>query len=158
VRLSKQPSGNGNQSALRAGLLIYRCLDGGNLEDFYRSVGVFLESHPLAFLRTVTDVETSDRDLRYMVTMLPLMLVDNDDGRIEAVNERIVGVEAVSNPQVVTTKTKVLSFLEAERANLEKAKARKPGASRRDPKVPGSAALCVSPRLTTRRSRWRQPA
>ena len=34
----------GNEFAFRIGLLIAKCLDGGDLEDFHRSVGLFLKN------------------------------------------------------------------------------------------------------------------
>jgi hypothetical protein len=39
----------GDEFAFQAGLLVARCLDGGELEDFHRSAGLFFEAEPSVF-------------------------------------------------------------------------------------------------------------
>jgi len=56
----------GNQIAFRAALLVRKCWDGGDLEDFYRSSGVFFEKHPLVFLQIVKEKAITDSEIEYM--------------------------------------------------------------------------------------------
>jgi hypothetical protein len=85
---------NGNQSALYALWLIYGCLDVGDSEDANRSVGIFLEKHPRAFLTFIQENSVSGKVFHYMVVMLPLTLVDNVDGRSSIINKRIAALRA----------------------------------------------------------------
>lgn len=80
---------NGNESAFRAGLLVEKCMDGGDLEDFYRSSGLFFEKNPYVFIKTVKDRAVSASSIEYMLTMLPLDSVDNLDRQLFIINNRI---------------------------------------------------------------------
>jgi hypothetical protein len=72
----------GNESAFRAALMVIKCWDGGDLEDFYRSSGVFFEKKPYVFSTIVKERKISDSNLKYFLTMLPLHTVDNSAIRI----------------------------------------------------------------------------
>lgn len=109
---------DGNESAFRIGLLVSRCLGVGDLEDFYRATGMFLEVQPGVFLRIVSECASTARNLRYMATMLPLNLVDNPQGMIAAVDRRIAIVEAVRDAGLIEIKAKALTFLRTERNDL----------------------------------------
>ena len=103
---------NGNAEALRAAVLISECFDGGNLEDYYRSTGIYFTKHPSNFIRVIYEERVSDNDLQYMVTMLPLSLVDNLEGQRCEINKRMTLLEQIDNPMFAKIKDKLLAYLE----------------------------------------------
>ena len=101
----------GDESAFRAGLLVVRCLDGGELEDFYRSAGLFFEAKPSVFLKIVEEKKIPDTDIKSMLIMLPLDASDNIDRGISVVERRMVMLEAISDSRFDNLKKAGLSFL-----------------------------------------------
>jgi len=118
IRLIGLVSG-GNELSFRAGLLISHCLGVGDLEDFYRASGAFLDLHPKAFLRIVTSSALPEHTVRDMVTMLPLTLVDNYRGTLMAIDKRIATVKAVDDPLLNDIKAKIVTSLQDEKLELE---------------------------------------
>lgn len=112
----------GNESAFRAGLLVSRCLDGGDLEDFYRSAGTFFEVQPHAFLQRAKEKIFSDSQLRHMLTTLPLDTVDNIDRKISVVQNRIAILKAIGDSSFEEIRKRSLSVLEKEKDDLDKIK------------------------------------
>jgi len=106
----------GNELAFRAALFISKCFDVGGLEDFYRAAGIFFEGE----LEIAIEYKVSRQDLQYMVTMLPLDLVDNLQGRITKVNNRIEIIGGIADEPLNGIKSTVLSSLKMEKASLEK--------------------------------------
>ena len=119
----------GNQSALRAGLLISKCIGVGDVEDLYRSAGLFFEIQPKVFLQIVNESAIADRELGYMVTMFPLELVDDIEGKIAAVNNRIAILNRITDVSLINIKKILFAFLEKEKNKLEKIKVRNPNES-----------------------------
>lgn len=112
--------GDGNPFAFRAALLMSECLDGGEIEDFYRSSGAFFERHPQIFMRIVKDQGIKDTELNFMLIMLPLDTVDNINLKLSVVENRIAILKTINDKSFIGIKEKGLSFLEKERQNLEK--------------------------------------
>jgi hypothetical protein len=112
----------GNESAFHAALLVSRCLDGGELEDFYRSAGIFLEVQPRAFLQITKRMEIPYSQLRPLGTMLPLDMVDDLDRKISTVEKRISILTGISEGSLQDTKEQALSFLEKEKQVLDRIK------------------------------------
>jgi hypothetical protein len=112
----------GNPSAFRAALLVSKCWDGGEVEDFYRSVGVFFEAQPRAFLQIAKEKTIPDSQLRYFLIMLPLDTVDNIDHKISVVENRIAVLKGCSDKSFSEIKKRGLFFLEKEKENLDKIK------------------------------------
>jgi hypothetical protein len=112
----------GNAYAFSAALLVSRCWDGGELEDFDRSAGTFFEIHPRDFLRIVKERAIPDSQLRYLLTMLPLDTVDNIDLKISVVENRIKILKSLSDELFTEIKGKGLSFLEKEKEDLGRIK------------------------------------
>ncbi len=112
----------GNQMAFRAALLVSRCWDGGEFEDFNRSVGTFFEIQPRTFLQIVNEKVISDLQLRYFLTMLPLYTVDNIDLKISMMENRMAILEGVNEESFKKIKKRGLFFLKKERDNLYKIK------------------------------------
>jgi len=112
----------GNEPAFRAALLASRCLDGGELEDFYRSGGMFFEAKPGAFLQIIKEKEVSDLQLRDFLIMLPLDTVDHLDRQIHMIENRIALLKAVDENSLQEAKNRGLSFLEREQNDLNRIK------------------------------------
>lgn len=114
--------GKGNELALRAMLLVSRCLDGGELEDFYRSVGNYFEAQPQLFLQIVKEKAIPDSQIRDFLIMLPLDTVDNLDRQIHIIENRIVLLTNVNENTLQEVKNSGLFFLEKELKSLNDAR------------------------------------
>ena len=112
----------GNQSAFRAALLVSKCWDGGEAEDFDLSAGIFFELQPRAFLQIVKERKILDSQLKYLLTMLPLDTVDDIDRKIYVVKNRIALLKGVDEDSLKEIKKRGLSFLEKEKENLDRIK------------------------------------
>ncbi len=112
----------GNPSAFHAALLVFRCWDGGELEDFYRSAGIFFELQPHFFLRRVKEGKIEDSQLRDLLTMLPLDSVDNIDYQISVVENRITILRSIADESFREIRTKGVNFLEKEKEDLNRIK------------------------------------
>jgi hypothetical protein len=110
----------GNSYAFQAALLVHRCWDGGDLEDFYRSSGMFFEKRPLLFLQIAKEKAISDSEINYMLTMLPLDTVDNINLNISMVENRINVLKKIDDESLNEIRKKGLSFLETEKNDLQR--------------------------------------
>lgn len=113
----------GNVSAFRAGLLIEKCWDGGNLEDFYRSAGLFFQAQPRDFLQIAKENAIPDSTLESLVTTLPLDTIDDIDRKIDVVDARINMIAKVDENSLEIVKTKALCFLNEYKKDLKKTRA-----------------------------------
>jgi len=86
-------------------------LDGGDLEDIIRSLGLLTESNPELFLTCINRYHLSDYKLDDLLTMLPLATVDDKKARIETVQKRINSLSEVTNPQLFKVRDRALNFL-----------------------------------------------
>jgi hypothetical protein len=109
----------GNQLAFHAALIVSKCFDGGEAEDFYRSAGQFFETKPLNFLQLVKESKASDPELKRMLVMLPLETVDDIDAKITILKKRIRMLSAVNDSEVENVKKAGLAFLASEDRELE---------------------------------------
>ncbi len=112
----------GNEFAFRAGLLVMRCLDGGELEDFYRSAGLFFEAKPSVFLKIAEEKKVPETVIKSMLTMLPLDTIDNIDRAISVVERRMAMLEAISDSRLDNLKKAGLSFLGDQKVMLSRVK------------------------------------
>ncbi len=112
----------GNPFAFNAALLVSRCWDGGELEDFYRSAGTFFELQPRVFLHIAKERAIPDSQLRYLLTMLPLDTIDNIDHKISVVENRIKILKSLSDGSLSEIKRKGLTLLKKEKENLSRVK------------------------------------
>ena len=112
----------GNEFAFRAGLLVMRCLDGGELEDFYRSAGLFFEAKPSVFLKIAEEKKVPETAIKSMLTMLPLDTIDNIDRAISVVERRMAMLEAISDSRLDNLKKAGLSFLGDQKVMLSRVK------------------------------------
>lgn len=113
---------NGDEFAFRAGLLVVRCLDGGELEDFHRSAGLFFEAKPSVFLKITEEKKVPDTAIKSMLTMLPLDAVDNIDRAISVVERRMAMLEAISDSRFDNIKKTGLLFLGDQKVILRRVK------------------------------------
>lgn len=107
----------GNESAFRAALLVSKCLDGGELEDLYRSTGIFFEGQTLAFLQIVKEKEISESQMKSFLIMLPLDSVDDIDRQILILEKRILLLKRINEGAFQELRNKGLKIL--EKANKE---------------------------------------
>ncbi len=114
----------GNSPAFRAALDVSKCFGAADSEDFYQSTGAFFVMRPLVFLQTVKEKAIQDRELEYLLTMLPLdLVVDRDmDVRISLVEKRIAILNSINDPSVSKVKERGLRFLNEEKEQLENIK------------------------------------
>lgn len=108
----------GNQSAFSVGLSMSKCWDGGELEDFYRSAGTFLELEPQAFLSAARQRKVTESQLQYLLTMLPLELVDDLDAKIGTIDHRIAILKKTRVPSLQSVRKKSLLILQREKQEL----------------------------------------
>jgi hypothetical protein len=113
----------GNEWALRASLLVTTCWGGGELEDFYRSAGTLFEVRPLTFLQIGDQEGITDEELGRMLTMLPLDLVDDLDGKIAAVDRRIRLANGIRKESVSRIAARAVSILQQRREALQRVRA-----------------------------------
>ncbi|WP_157198246.1 hypothetical protein [Methylomonas sp. DH-1] len=114
----------GNLFALRIGVLIFKCIGTGEQEDFFRSTGSFFEKEPKLFLMTIKNNAVDEQNLRYMVTMTPIDLVDDLDAQISVIKYRIDLLGKIKiKPAINETTTAVSTSLESRLQDFEKIKA-----------------------------------
>ncbi|HAM49260.1 MAG TPA: hypothetical protein DCP92_00650 [Nitrospiraceae bacterium] len=102
--------------------MVSKCWDGGDLEDFYRSSGIFFERQPRVFLKIMRERIIPDSELESLFTSLPLYTVDNIDLRISMIEKRIEILKDISDPSLIEINRKGISFLEKARENLNREK------------------------------------
>src|SRR5271157_1242906 len=110
--------GTGNLTAFQAALLVHKCWDGGELEDFHISAGIFFEKQPLVFLQLVKEKAIPYSEIESMLTMLPLDTTDDIDRQISVVENRIKILKNIGDKPLNEIKRKGLSSLEKEKDNL----------------------------------------
>lgn len=114
----------GNLFALRTGILIFKCIGTGDQEDFFRSTGLFFEKEPKLFLMTIKNNAVDGQNLRYMVTMTPIDLVDDLDAQISVIKHRIDLLSKIKKKSALNeTTTAVSTSLENRLQDFEKIKA-----------------------------------
>jgi hypothetical protein len=89
-----------------------------SLQAFYKASGLFLEKSLKAYLQDVRDSELPERNLRYIETMLPLSLVDDDHGKLRAVTSKI-SILKTNSRSTNTDRNKLIEYLQNEKADLE---------------------------------------
>lgn len=109
---------SGDTYAFQAGLLAFSCWDGGELEDFYRSAGQFFDKRPDEFMHLTRDYRVDNYPLERMVSMLPLELTDNFDGKLALVEQRIGLLKKVEDPNAQL----LIPRLEESKSRLERVK------------------------------------
>ncbi len=114
----------GNEQAFQAALLVSECLDGGDLEDFYRSSGIFFELRSCVFLEILKNYHITDSQIKYLFVMLPLSTVDNIDLKILMIENRIKLLKDIKEENVEEIKKKGIFFLKEEMKFLKSTKIR----------------------------------
>jgi hypothetical protein len=111
---------SGDQNAFRAASQVLPCLGVGESEDFYRSAGAFLERQPVRFLEIVAGSDALKDRLRYLVTMLPISLVDDLPAQITTIGRRIVALNSVHDASLDMLKHRAVSALQSEQSELKR--------------------------------------
>lgn len=86
-------------------------LDGGDLEDVVRALGLLTESNPTTFLDFVKQRHLSDYQLRGLLLMLPLDTVDSPHLKIDRIHKRIDSLSAVNHPQLKDVRDEAVQIL-----------------------------------------------
>jgi hypothetical protein len=79
---------DGDAIAMRTGLLVFRCWDGGLLTDFFRATGQYFDREPRGLVGLLDDYLMSRTDVRSLVTTLPERAVDDLDEQIRILRGR----------------------------------------------------------------------
>jgi hypothetical protein len=112
---------NGNEGAFQIGLSSLRCFDGGDLEDFYRAAGEFMEQQPKLFLRNVTDRKVPRSDVASMASSVPTN--DDPDAALKKVGKRIALLRDLTDGNVADAQAASMSALQKREADLKRLKA-----------------------------------
>jgi hypothetical protein len=95
--------------AIDAAFLVYRLLDGGDLEDVARSLGKLADRNPDLFLRMVKTHHLKPAQLRGIAHALPDDVVDDDDQRERAIGNRIRALSSVVDPALAAERELALA-------------------------------------------------
>lgn len=102
---------DGDQRAVQLAFHCRRTLDGGDLEDLTRSLGVVADTQPRLFLLEAKRSAQTDRQLRAIVRMLPQNVVDDDAARRTATAARIQSLMSVKDRDLRKTRDTAVAFL-----------------------------------------------
>ena len=109
---------SGGDEAFRLGLVVRQCLDGGDLGDFYRSAGVYLDLKPEEFLRALENADIEADVFRLMVIALPEVLVDDLPGQIRATVSRAETLERIPPGQFDELRIAGVRYLRTQEQRL----------------------------------------
>ena len=87
----------GNDYAFEISLLIIDCLDGGNLGNMYRSIGLFFDRKPSEFFSVLDNSEASNNNLKNMLVTLPLYTVDDIPQKIGLLEKRLKAASRIES-------------------------------------------------------------
>lgn len=114
---------NGNVYSLQTGMLFFYCWSGGELGDFNRSAGLFFDQYPQEFMRIVHDQKVPEDAIERMISMLPLELVDNINGKVALIERRINILAAFKEPSLQPRAQRLIRVLEENKTRLERVRA-----------------------------------
>ena len=110
----------GNEYAFEINMLITDCLDGGNLGDSFRSMGVFFDRKPSQFFRLIEGKELSNSTWENVLVTLPLETVDDIPKKVDLLKRRLRMALDVKNnidpdlsARVASTLTSQIDFFES---------------------------------------------
>ena len=89
----------GNEFAFKVGLIVVPCLDGGELEDFYRSAARFFEINPIKLLALIKQQEITDEEYERIIVMLQEESTDNKKLSILIIEKRIEMLSEINQPK-----------------------------------------------------------
>lgn len=95
-------------------------LDGGNLEDAYRSLGESLDIKPAILLVEFKEHRMTENQFKQAVAMLPLTLTDDDRGKIAALKQRNKKIHSVKDASLKDQKALAVEIIEHRIARLTK--------------------------------------
>lgn len=88
----------GDLQGIDIAFLSIRYLDGGDLEDMYRGLGMLSETNPKYFLMEIKNRHVTAHQTRRLLRMLPLDTVDDIRSKRRIVNRRIKHLSMVDDP------------------------------------------------------------
>jgi hypothetical protein len=112
----------GQRQAIDLAFLCRRFLDGGDLEDVSRSLGMVADAHPRVFLEEVKEHRLPLRQLRKILRMMPESVIDDDVKRRAAVRERLRSLSTVKDPNLSDIRHAAAEVLRPLLTSLENSK------------------------------------
>jgi len=109
----------GNKNAFLIGLVIKRCLDAGELEDYIRSMGLFFEKNPMPFLKAMQESKISINEAKNMVTVTPYSATDDIVKQIEILNKRLLILESSFSSKYINQREVLKRSLRKEIVKLK---------------------------------------
>jgi hypothetical protein len=105
---------DGNSAVFQALLDTRKCLDGSDLEDFYRATGLYFQKQPHGFVALAAQEGIQSSELSYMLSMLPLETVDQPRLRLSLIEDRIAILSVIKGTQLSATADACKDVLTAE--------------------------------------------
>lgn len=102
----------GDPNAVELAFLSLRFLDGGDLEDVFRSLGSLTETHPRLFLKEVSQHRVTQAKYESLLTMLPLSTVDNEAKKRRLIERRIRSLAAVKDKPLAVARDEAIAILD----------------------------------------------
>lgn len=84
---------------------------GGNYEDMIRALGSFSEHNPKLFLSYINKHKLSHRRHKTLLTMLPLITVDDFELKLSMISKRITSVRSIADRDLEKVKKASLEIL-----------------------------------------------
>lgn len=107
--------------AVDVAFLSLRFIEGGDLEDVYRGLGMLIESDPRFFLTQMKDHSVTEHQMRRLLRMLPLDTVDDIPKKIRLVRSRMDHLSEISDPALEDIKNKSIAILKQYQSKLNEA-------------------------------------
>jgi hypothetical protein len=101
----------GDLRGIDIAFLSIRFLDGGDLEDVYREIGMLSETSPKLFLIKIKNRHVTAYQMQRMLRMLPLDTVDDIRSKRRIVKSRIEHLSIVDNPELKDVRNKSIGIL-----------------------------------------------
>lgn len=100
-----------NTYAIDVGFQSLKLLDGGNLEDITRALGLITESHPVLFLRSVKKYRLTDIQFQRLLLAFPESTIDHQDLRVLRARERLKRITIVKDAELADLKKRAANIL-----------------------------------------------
>jgi hypothetical protein len=109
----------GNEFGISISFMSLKFLDGGNLEDVIKALGVVSNKYPNEFLKDVKKYRLSNFELKSIVTSLPENSVDDLNLQKELLVKRISSLKSVRDTNLLEIRNNALKYIEKEIKTIE---------------------------------------
>ena len=108
----------GNENAFNIGFIIKKCLDGGELEDYIRSMGLFFEKKPLIFLEALHKQKISIDDATRMISVTPYYATDDTKQQTSILEKRLLILKSLFSFKYESERVVIEKILNKRISNL----------------------------------------